>query len=179
MKGIITLFILAISLLCTNPVYAELHSALSALNPMPSKTGQQAEKMQFPLGYHRDRFYPLGFSRDGKFAYAIGIENTCGYCPAVVLFDPLNDKKLDSQHFEEEGRQLDSPALTDILSKWRVTVDNELTLRQFPADIRGNHIDVYLEKWELWIRTAERGSKRVADLSSLAEFSWPPKASQG
>lgn len=173
MKGNLTLFTLVTSLLFCNPVCAELHPALSALEPMPSRTGQAAEQMSFPLGYHADQFYPLGFSRDGKFAYAGGYENACGYCPAVALFDPTNDQKTDSRNFEEEGQQLDAPALEAILGEWQVELDNDMTLHQFPAEIRGNHLDAYLKGWELWLSSAERGSKKVADLGFLKTSTLP------
>lgn len=170
MKGCTTLTAALGALFITTAASAEPHPALAGLEPMPSITAQTAEGMEFPLGYHDDRLYPLGFTREDKFAYVLGIESACGYCPAIILFDPVTDRHLDSEHFEEEGRQLDEASLNSVMARWEVEETEGMTLRTFPAEIDGHLVEAYLNGDELWLSHSGLGSKRIA------EFSLPPYA---
>lgn len=107
---------------------------------MPSRTAELAKGFHFAPGdYNENKFYPLGFSPTGEFAYAQGFfDGGCGYCPFVSRFDPINDRILEHQVFEQEGKQFTPESLTAILDEWQIASDKEVPLQAFPYDMDGD-----------------------------------------
>ncbi|KXK01584.1 MAG: hypothetical protein UZ17_ACD001001810 [Acidobacteria bacterium OLB17] len=100
-------------------VPAEMPIATRVRAAFPAYFGKQ---FKFPQ-LLAERFYPIGFSRDGKFAFVHEpVDEACGcYFANVVVQDLVTDKVLwELKVSGDEGQSGDDAEIKDIRSLWRL-----------------------------------------------------------
>lgn len=96
-----------------------------------------------------DRFYPIGWSADGKFAYICEpTDEACGcYFFKIAVQDMVTDKEIWKWDFndEGEGENLESvwwkhyKEFKTKLHKYKIIQSTNIQLQKSPIDHKGNH----------------------------------------
>ncbi|NNG01921.1 MAG: hypothetical protein HKM93_21215 [Desulfobacteraceae bacterium] len=113
--------------------------------------------------------YPLGFSKNGYFAYIsryYGPE--CGYCPKFIVSNLITDKKIiEKQYYPENaisGFVIHKKEVSELLVKYKIEFSHKTTLQQFPYNYNGKTIDASLGPDYKLILKSNVKRKVVADL---------------
>jgi hypothetical protein len=82
-------------------VYAEseIHSSLLSLQPISSLTYEESKDKSFGFGFNGNRFFPVGFSKNGLFAYIV--ENSL-VSPSLVVSNLVSDEQVAIQQLDDK-----------------------------------------------------------------------------
>jgi hypothetical protein len=82
-------------------VYAEskIHSSLLSLQPISSLTYEESKDKSFGFGFNGNRFFPVGFSKNGLFAYIV--ENSLA-SPSLVVSNLVSDEQVAIQQLDDK-----------------------------------------------------------------------------
>jgi hypothetical protein len=151
-------------------VYAKtsIHPALLSSKYIHSLTSEAAKGKSYPAGLNNNKFFPIGFSEKGLFAYILDYsDGGCGYCPYLVVLNLVNDEQIVRQFFEGK---IDTTQASKILFDWEIQDFDEKNLTRFPAVIGEDQFDVHVECSNLILSSKLRGRKQVSNLDSLQGF---------
>jgi hypothetical protein len=152
--------------------------------------GEPVEAALFDPANHGDphrifpHFHPIGWSKDGKFAYVDTVSGG-GRCEVLVrlnIVDLVTDECLECLEAEADNEASISPLWQDQypdvkarLQRYRIIQEDRCLIFAFPSTFSGDTISCRLEQYEtgqdmwtfpmgplsLWIDSQKRGSKKI------------------
>ena len=147
-------------------VYAEskIHSSLLSLQPISSLTYEESKDKSFGFGFNGNRFFPVGFSKNGLFAYIV--ENSLA-SPSLIISNLVNDKQVATQQLYDK---IDTTQASKLLFDLKIQDFEEKKLIRFPAVIDNDEYRALVEGSKLILNSKLKGRKEVSNLDSLQGF---------
>jgi hypothetical protein len=147
-------------------VYAEskIHSSLLSLQPIPSLTYEESKDKSFGFGFNCNKFFPVGFSKNGLFAYIV--ENSLA-SPSLVVTNLISDEQVAIQQFNDKT---DTTQASKALFYLKIQDFKEKKLIRFPAVIDDDEYSVLIEGSNLILNSKLKGQKEISNLDSLQGF---------
>ena len=161
--NIIVLFLM-MNVFYTVHAETKIHSALLSLRPISSSTYEASKDKSFRFGFNGNKFFPVGFSKKGLFAYIV--ENSPA-SPSLIVSNLVNDEQVAIQNVNDKE---DTAQASKMLFDLEIEDFEEKKLIHFPAVIDDDEYSVIVENSILMLNSKLKGQKRISDLDSLQSF---------
>lgn len=147
-------------------VYAEgkIHSSLLSLQPISSLTYEASKDKSFGFAFNDNRFFPVGFSKNGLFAYIV--ENSLA-SPSLIVSNLISDEQVAIQQLADKT---DTTQASRLLSDFKIHYFGKKKLIRFPAVIDNDEYSVFVKESNLILNSKLKGRKEISNLDSLQGF---------
>ncbi len=149
-----------------NALYAEtkIHSSFPYLQPISSLTYEASKDKSFGFGFNGNKFFPVGFSKNGLFAYIV--ENSLA-SPSLVVSNLVSDEQVAIQQLDDKT---DTTQASKLLFDLKIKDFEEKKLIRFPAIVDDDEYSVFVKDAKLILNSKLKGQKEISNLDSLQGF---------